>query len=168
MWKRLLSAAHRAGFTRNETAVLLFLGAALLVGTGLRSLRGGTEVPPEDVRVALQRQDSLFKVAAEPSADAGTRGEEALLPANAGEPASVGTSRAPVEAASRELTGVIELNSAAPASLQRLPGVGPATAAKIVEHRNRSGAFRRPEDLLEVKGIGPKKFDRLRQFIIVK
>ena len=46
-------------------------------------------------------------------------------------------------------------NTAAVSDLDRLPGVGPATAARIIEARDAGLVFRRPEDLLEVRGIGP-------------
>jgi competence protein ComEA len=52
----------------------------------------------------------------------------------------------------------INLNSASPAMLERLPGVGPVTAARIVAGR----PYARLEDLLRVKGIGEKTLERLR------
>lgn len=58
--------------------------------------------------------------------------------------------------------GVISLNSATAAQLQALPGVGPATAQAIVEHRQARGNFTSVEQLMEVKGIGPAKFEKLR------
>lgn len=168
MWKRVLSAAHRAGFTRNETAVLLFLGASLLAGMGLRSLRGGNEIPREDVRLALQRQDSLFAAAAIPPGSADGGDTQGSPPAEGRDPASdpSGETRSSRDVPAAK--GSIDINAADAAALERLPGIGPATARKIVEHRTRSGPFRRPEDLLKVKGIGPKKFEQLRQFIIVE
>ncbi|MBR9976120.1 MAG: helix-hairpin-helix domain-containing protein [Bacteroidetes bacterium] len=65
-------------------------------------------------------------------------------------------------------TASIDINAADARVLDRLPGIGPAMAKRIVEYRDRSGPFGRAEDLLKVKGIGPKKFEQLRQFIIVK
>jgi competence protein ComEA len=46
----------------------------------------------------------------------------------------------------------IDLNTAGVEELQTLPGIGPALARRIVEHRREHGPFRRVEDLLEVKG----------------
>lgn len=61
--------------------------------------------------------------------------------------------------------GVVRLNSAGEQDLQRLPGVGPSTARKILEYRAAHGGFRRVEELMEVKGIGPKKMSKMAPFL---
>ena len=58
--------------------------------------------------------------------------------------------------------GPIDINSASVEELQKLDGIGPALASRIVELRNRNGPFRKMEDLLEVKGIGPATLARIR------
>ncbi|MBM3955962.1 MAG: helix-hairpin-helix domain-containing protein [Planctomycetes bacterium] len=60
------------------------------------------------------------------------------------------------------LAYTVDINAAAPAELMPLPGLGPAMAARIVDHRASHGPFTRPEDLLDVPGIGPATLDRLR------
>jgi competence protein ComEA len=60
---------------------------------------------------------------------------------------------------------VVNINSAGMAELQRLPGVGPVTAEKILEYRKQIGRFKQPEQLMDVKGIGPKKFEQMRPFV---
>jgi competence protein ComEA len=62
----------------------------------------------------------------------------------------------------------VNINTASEAELDRLPGVGPATARKIVEYRAQSGPFSTPDDLLNVKGIGPKKLARMRDSVRVR
>ena len=61
--------------------------------------------------------------------------------------------------------GSISLNSASETEFQKLPGVGPATAKKIVEYRNAHGSFASVDELLAVKGIGPKKLAAMRKFL---
>jgi len=61
--------------------------------------------------------------------------------------------------------GIVNINLASVAELEKLPGVGPAIAARIVRHRQQHGPFKRIEDLDSVKGIGTKKLEKLRAFI---
>lgn len=58
--------------------------------------------------------------------------------------------------------GVVSLNSATAAELTTLPGVGEATAAAIVAHREANGPFTTVEQLMDVRGIGPAKFEAMR------
>jgi competence protein ComEA len=55
----------------------------------------------------------------------------------------------------------VNLNAATAAQLEALPGVGPALAARIVEHRQKSGGFKSLQELMAVKGIGEKSFAKL-------
>jgi competence protein ComEA len=63
---------------------------------------------------------------------------------------------------------LINVNTASAAELDELPGVGPATAAAIIEYRREHGPFQRPEDLLQVRGIGPKKLAKMRDRVAVR
>ncbi|GAV25459.1 hypothetical protein ciss_13920 [Carboxydothermus islandicus] len=61
----------------------------------------------------------------------------------------------------------LNINTASAEELDKLPGVGPATAAKIIEYREQNGPFVTIEDLKKVKGIGDKKFETLKDYITV-
>ncbi len=67
--------------------------------------------------------------------------------------------------AGTSMTRPLDVNRATAAELDELPGVGPATAAAIVEHRDRNGPFASIEDLLDVRGIGPAKLDGFRAMV---
>ncbi|OXS62538.1 hypothetical protein B1A99_01365 [Cohnella sp. CIP 111063] len=63
--------------------------------------------------------------------------------------------------------GTLDLNKATEADLDALPGIGPSKAKAIVAHRDKIGGFRRVDQLLDVKGIGPKVFERLSALVHV-
>ena len=61
----------------------------------------------------------------------------------------------------------VNLNTATAADLRTLPNVGPATAARIIEYRQKNGGFKKIEDLMNVKGIGEKSFLKLKPLVTV-
>lgn len=63
--------------------------------------------------------------------------------------------------------GLVNLNTATLADLETLPGIGPALAQRIIDFRESNGGFRTVEDLLEVPGIGAKKFEELKDHVTV-
>ena len=62
-------------------------------------------------------------------------------------------------------SGTVSLNSASASELTALPGVGEATAAAIVAHREANGPFTAVEQLMDVRGIGPAKFEAMRDMV---
>ncbi len=64
-------------------------------------------------------------------------------------------------------TEKINLNSATAEQLQTLPGIGPVTAKTIIEHRAKVGKFNRIEEIINVKGVGEKKFQKIKDRLVV-
>jgi competence protein ComEA len=64
-------------------------------------------------------------------------------------------------------TKPIDLNTATAAQLETLPGIGPATAQRIVEYREKNGGFKKIEELMNVRGIGEKSFLKIKDLITV-
>ena len=61
----------------------------------------------------------------------------------------------------------IDINQATTDELMELPRIGPVVAARIVAFREESGGFERIEELMNVRGVGAKTFERLRDQITV-
>ncbi|MBR0350222.1 MAG: helix-hairpin-helix domain-containing protein [Clostridia bacterium] len=66
------------------------------------------------------------------------------------------------------LNNKININTASQADLETLPGIGSATALKIINYRNSNGKFNSIEDIKNVKGIGDSKFENIKDFIVCK
>ena len=62
----------------------------------------------------------------------------------------------------------VNINTADADELQELPGIGQVLARRIIEERERNGAFRIPEDILRVSGIGPVTLNKMLDYITVE
>src|ERR1700676_5672137 len=60
----------------------------------------------------------------------------------------------------------ININSASSEELQQVPGIGPVTAEKILQMRKSYGAFKSVDDLLAVRGIGAKRLEKMRKYLV--
>lgn len=67
--------------------------------------------------------------------------------------------------ASAPPAAAISVNSSDAAALETLPGIGPALAARILQLRAQRGGFQRVEELMDVKGIGPKTFAKMAPYL---
>ena len=129
-------------FNHREQLVLLFLGAALLAGSGTALVDHYRPASLEEFRVL-------------PGA--------VLPPPAPSAPAVAATGPSPVPP-----TGPVQLNSAGVAQLVQLPGIGPKTAARILSYRQEHGSFKTIADLEQVPGIGPRTVERLRTLVVVE
>jgi competence protein ComEA len=99
-------------------------------------------------------------------------GEQIVVPVQGQVPAAGAGGVAPGSAAGASggavSGGPIDLNTATVEQLDTLPGVGPATAAKIIADRTENGPFRTAEDLMRVTGIGAKRYESLKDLVTVR
>lgn len=68
---------------------------------------------------------------------------------------------------SSESVGVVNLNTASVSELDSLPGIGPTYAQRIIEYRQSNGGFKSVDELKNVKGIGDKTFDKLKNSVTI-
>src|SRR5437660_5894839 len=61
----------------------------------------------------------------------------------------------------------VNINTATSEELQQVPGIGPATAEKILQMRKSYGTFKSVDDLLSIKGIGKKRLEKMRKYLTV-
>jgi len=128
---------------------------------GLYRLAQGSRIADAIARAGgASRKADLAQVnLAAPLAD----GEQVVVPRRGG-PGSVsgdGTPAAPGGAAAP-----VQLSTATLEQLDTLPGVGPVTAQKILDYREKHGAFSSVDELDAVPGIGPKRLDQLRDLVV--
>jgi competence ComEA-like helix-hairpin-helix protein len=152
-----------------ERIFLLAVALVTILGTGIRRL--ARDDPSAFPGLVLSTSED---------ADAGD-GEEPLVvpPRTRGEPAELDrhierVARALAEAdsdgsgAQRTPAAPVDVNTAAVRALERIPGIGPVIAARIVEERNANGPFESVDDLARVRGIGAHTVETLRPWIVLR
>jgi competence protein ComEA len=75
---------------------------------------------------------------------------------------------ATAHAQTTRLAGVVNVNLATAEELELLPGIGPARAAAIIEHRKAHGPFASVDDLVQVSGIGEKALAQIKPHCVLK
>ncbi len=149
--------------------------ATLVVQVGGAVLRPGLVRLHEGARV-----DDAIKAAGGASSEADLSrlnlakrvndGDQIIVP-KLGEPTAVpasGTSAARATSSSTPAPSKININTATAEQLDKLPGIGPSLAQRIVDYRNANGPFQRIEDLMKVRGIGQAQFDAIKNLIVVR
>lgn len=133
-------------------AGLLVVTAALIVWIGW---------PHQELHEPDDDQPAAASVIASPEKTPGDPAERSPSPAVKATPVHSKLDRHPRAGAK------IDLNQASVEELRQLPGLGEVLARRVVDRRQAHGPYRRVEELLEVKGIGPKKFQQLQPLIAV-
>ena len=132
----------------------LFIKLGMLAMTTGVVLWIGWQVPQTMQRPAVTHAASFSS--GDTAATAAAAVVSTIPPAGAAEPHGLSGRPQPVD-----------LNRATAADFDQLPGVGPVLAKRMVEYRKSVGRFYAVEDLRAVKGIGKKKFERLKPFVTV-
>ncbi len=149
-------------YSRPQLALLLLLGASLLLGLAVREWRAG--FPGAAARLeAFDRDESR---AAPPPVPL-TAPPRPSRPPPAAAPGAVTSPDPPARDPAAVDPRPLDLNAATAEELARLPGVGTGLARRIVEERERRGRFDGPEGLRAVLGMGPRKLAALRDRVTV-
>lgn len=168
-------------FTTTEKKYLALTLIFLATGTGIKAYKHTKVKIGPMVDSALVYQDALAKQNSKPNADSLSLPEPGFKPDSvqqldslesesgfgAGKPPKSPHRTARAQALKANFTGKISINQATQVDLARISGLGPKTAQFIVKYRNEHGPFKDLQELLQIKGIGEKKLEKFRPFLIL-
>ena len=125
-------------FTRRDRIAIAVICTLIVTGWGIRLVMDGRQTPG-DVEVIR----------------------------NAVEPPSFFNSQDSVQVSEEKSSGIVNINSAGAEALETLPMIGPTRASAIIRYRDEHGNFSKPEDIMNVPGIGPGVFGNIKVYITV-
>lgn len=143
--------------TRDESRAVAFLAVLLLLAAAARIVNR-----PAPVAITA----SPIDVAALRSAGQALAAQQA--PRTPKARSSVRRPEPPPPVRIEPSVGPLDINRASFEEIDRLPGIGPAVAGRIVARRDSLGRYRRIEELDSVKGIGPALLEKIRPLIVVR
>jgi len=153
--KYLKRFGEKAGLTEAEITGILFFAVMLLTGLTVRHFNNEqTSLPSFD----YSGQDSLFLRLKALNDSLSTVDTLNIAARTSGES----------KKSQMLFNRKININLASKDDLTMLPGVGEKTAIIIITYRSQNGRFRKPEEIMDIKGIGPAKFAKMREYISVK
>jgi competence protein ComEA len=166
----LKKLSRKIGFTETEIKVILFLAVGFLIGFVIKIYNDNSK--PEYKYYTYEEEDSLFNYynnRAEKNLSKEINKKEDKLVDSKEEVLDFNSavfekkkSLPPPEEKS------ININEADLETLIRLPGIGEKTGQKIIDLRSKIGEFENLEELMEVKGIGNVKFNKIKKFLYIK
>ncbi|GAB5537366.1 MAG: hypothetical protein Rubg2KO_36150 [Rubricoccaceae bacterium] len=175
---------NRIGLAAPEGTAALVILIALAVGTVARHVQASTApVAPDlyassdaafaaadraaasgsvSIQPVVSATGSLSEPPSEPEEAVALADSMDVAPEPVAEPPA-----APARRTARAAPARTGINTASAADLDRLPGIGPALAGRILAYRQQHGRFSRAEQLIEVKGIGPKTFEKMKPWVVI-
>lgn len=161
--KIISRVAEKIGFTDTELSVVLFFVFLIATGSVYKVVFSRKSPPPS---YSYSKQDSLFyaimndTAALTPSHDSLFASVDSIYDMKDIVKQKPGKHNVPANG--------IDINHASVTELDLLPGVGLKTAEKILAYRKQIGRFKKIEQLMEIKGIGEAKFEKMKAYIIIK
>lgn len=160
--------SKKIGFTETEIIVILFLAGLFILGfVYVEFIKNDTT---EYKHIDYSKQDSLFTYYSNLNPE--------FDPEDSGLDSSLEIKKRVLELSDtiayvkKDISSLAEksinINTARINELVKLPGIGEKTAEKIIQLRNERGKFKRVDELLDVKGIGEAKFNKIRKYLYVE
>lgn len=155
--------SQKVGLTETELKVNLFLLAILFTGIIIKLSNWEIEIP-EKTSFDYSKSDSIFYSAASNSAIIENKAFDSKLESSDFNKGNFNPTVKKQKLAEKS----ININKASLEELAMLPGIGIKTAEKILAYRRASGGFGNINELLEVKGIGEAKFEKIEKYIFIR
>jgi competence protein ComEA len=151
---------HVAGAVKNPGIVRIPRGSR--VDDAVKAAGGFSyQADPDSVNLAQPLEDGVQVYVPR-------KGETVTVERRVGSVSSSGVSVRGSAERTEPPAGKININTASAEQLESLPGVGPATARAILDYRKQNGGFQSVDELIEVRGIGPKKLEQIRPYVVVR
>ena len=150
--KLLKRVQEFAAFTKNEQKIFVFLSVVFIAGVSVKAYRAYFTPPPVR-QFDYAASDKEF--------------EERSKYLTAAPPAD-GTNDTTSNTGGKKVKKKVNLNTATKDDLVLLPGIGESIAEQILIYRDEHGEFSSVEQLRKIKGIGAKKFEKLRPYVKIK
>jgi competence ComEA-like helix-hairpin-helix protein len=163
----MINRFRKFGFTGQDLAIITFLLIIFLAGLVIKLSGWKT---PENFNYTVydskfeQQLKSNFSGLGKSSLSRDQQ-DKLLLLKNLSDSISAEKDKQEKEELIAKFEGKININLAYTSDLQRLPGIGKVTADRIIEFREMNNGFGKIEDLMKVKGIGIKKFEKIKDLI---
>jgi len=160
--------SKKIGFTETEIVVILFLTGLFILGlVYVEFIKDGSG--EEYKYIDYSKEDSLFSIYSKinPEYDP----DDSLLTSDLEIKKRVLELSDTIAYVKKDVSSLAEksinINTAGINELVQLPGIGVKTAEKIIQLRNERGKFRRVDELMDVKGIGEVKFNKIKKFLYI-
>jgi len=151
---------HVAGAVKNPGVVRVPRGSR--VDDAVRAAGGfSAQADPDSINLAQPLEDGVQIYVPR-------KGDQVQVERRIGAVSSAPVSARSEKGSSGTPSGKLNINTASAEQLESLPGVGPVTARAIIEYRQQNGGFRSVDELIEVRGIGPKRLEQIRPYVFVR